>query len=73
MTWDSIRDHVVQSIAAAAILGGGALVFNGTVDNAKQDARIERVERMDARLESIEKNVSETRESVARLEAKLEK
>lgn len=73
MTWDSIREHVVQSIAAAALLGGGALVFNGTIENAKQDARLERVEKQDARLENIEKNVSETREAVARLEAKMEK
>jgi chaperonin cofactor prefoldin len=72
MTWDSIRDHLIQSIAAATLLGGGAMLVNGSVDNAKQDTRIERLERLDDRLETIQKDVSETRETVARLEAKIE-
>ena len=70
--WSSLRDHVMQSVAAAALLGGGSLLVGGAVQNAEQDTRIERLERLDDKIDDISKNVAETRESVVRLEAKME-
>lgn len=63
----------MEAAAAAALLGGGAQVVSTTVDVAKHDTRLERVEKIDARMEDIQKEVSETREAVVRLETKLEK
>lgn len=71
MTWENLRDHVLQSVAAAALLGGGSLLINNSVGLARQDTRLERLERVDERLDSIQKDVAETRETVARLEAQV--
>jgi uncharacterized protein (DUF342 family) len=73
MTWDNLRDHVLQTVAAAAFLGGGSLVVGNSIDVAKHDTRLERLERVDERLDSIQRDVAQTRETVARLEAKAEK
>lgn len=73
MDWALLKDRLVEAAAAAALLGGGATVVGHSVDIARQDARLERVEKLDERLEDIQKDVAATRETVARLETKLEK
>jgi ribosomal protein L13E len=73
MDWGPLKDRLIEAAAAAALLGGGATVVGHSVDIARQDARIERVEKLDERLEEIQKDVATTREAVIRLETKLEK
>lgn len=73
MPFAALRDRLIEAAAAAALLGGGAQLVSNTVDIATQDTRIARVESMDAKLDDIQREISETRESVVRLETKLEK
>jgi len=73
MDWGALKDRLFEAAAAAALLGSGAQVVGNTVDIAKQDTRLARVEKLDERLENIQQNVAETRETVVRLETKLEK
>lgn len=73
MEWGPLKDRIIEAAAAAALLGGGAQVISTTIDVAKHDERLERVEKIDDRMEIIQQEVSETREAVARLETKLEK
>jgi hypothetical protein len=68
----AIKDRLIEAVAAAALLGGGAQIITNTVDNAKQDTRIERVEKVDERLEQMQDDLTVTREAVVRLEAKME-
>lgn len=73
MDWTALKDRLIEAAAAAALLGGGAQLIGNSVDIARQDTRLERVERLDERLEDIQQDVAETRETVVRLETKLEK
>jgi septal ring factor EnvC (AmiA/AmiB activator) len=68
MNWDIIKDHLIQSIAAAAMLGGGTMVLTAHTDLARQEVRIERLEKMDGDIHEIRTDMRDTRESVARLE-----
>jgi hypothetical protein len=68
----AIKDRLIEAAAAAALLGGGAQIITNTVDNAKQDTRLERVEKVDERLEQMQDDLTVTREAVVRLEAKME-
>lgn len=76
MEWSALKERLIEAAAAAALLGGGAQLVGNTVDLAKQDARIEAAEADDRlilqQLGDIQDEVSETREAVARLEAKME-
>lgn len=67
-----LKDHLIEAVAAAALLGAGAQVVSNTVDLARQDTRIERVEALDAKIDKIADDAAATRETVARLEAKME-
>jgi ribosomal protein L13E len=73
MDWTALKDRLIEAAAAAALLGGGAQLVGNSVDIARQDTRLERVERLDERLEDIQRDVAETRETVVRLETKMEK
>lgn len=72
MDWSALKDRLIEAAAAAALLGGGAQLIGNTVELGKQETRVERLERMDERLDEIADDVAETRETVVRLEAKLE-
>lgn len=72
MDWAALKERLIEAVAAAALLGGGAQLVSNTVDNATQDTRIERLEKLDERLDDIATDVSETRETVVRLETKME-
>lgn len=72
MSWQALKDHLIQSAAAAALLGGGSLVVTNTIDVGKQESRIARLEKIDDRLEDLQKNVADTRETVIRLETRME-
>lgn len=72
MDWSPLKDRLIEAAAAAALLGGGAQVINTAIDVGQHDVRIGRLERLDERLDTIAKDVSETRETVIRLEAKSE-
>jgi hypothetical protein len=72
MDFSALKERLIEGIAAAALLGGGAQLITNTVDNATQDARIERIEKLDSRIEEMADDVAETRETVIRLETKME-
>lgn len=67
MTLAEFRDHVVQALAVAALVGGGATLIDAKVDNARQDSEIAAASKL---LPKIEEDVRITRETVIRLEEK---
>ena len=69
----ALKERLIEAVAAAALLGGGAQLIGNTVQIAKQDTRVERLEELDEKLEVMADDVAETREAVIRLETKLEK
>lgn len=73
MDWSALKDRLIEAVAAAALLGGGAQLVSNTVDIGKQETRIERIEELDNKIEKMADDVAETRETVVRLETKLEK
>lgn len=72
MGFEHLKERLIEAAAAAALLGGGAQVIGNTVDIAKQDTRVERLEGVDARLEKIQQDLATTRETVVRLETYME-
>ena len=73
MDLTALKERLIEAVAAAALLGGGAQLIGNTVQIAKQDTRVERLEELDEKLEVMADDVAETREAVIRLETKLEK
>lgn len=72
MDWSVLKDRLIEAAAAAALLGGGAQLVSNTVGIAQQETRVERLEKLDERLDKIADDVTKTRETVVRLETKLE-
>lgn len=70
MNLPALKDHLIQALATAALLGGGAAVVDAKVDNARQDVELKAAAEI---LPEIQKDVRETREVVIRLEAKQER
>jgi signal transduction histidine kinase len=65
-----LKDHILQAIATAAVLGGGATLISTKVENAQQ---AEQLTTLTKTLPEIQKDVRATREAVIRLEARQEK
>lgn len=73
MTWSAIRDHLLQVIAGAAVLGGGGMLVTNQVSLARQDERIKTIETIPATLDEIKKAQATTNERLMAIETKLEK
>lgn len=72
MSWQSLRDHIFEVIAGAAVLGMGTATATGMVSNARQDTKIENLERLEPKLDKIIEAQSATNDRLTRIEAKLE-
>lgn len=72
MDWSVLKERLIEAVAAASLLGGGGMVITNAVNDAKQDTRIEQIEELGPKLDKIADDVAETRETVARLETKME-
>lgn len=72
MTWAALRDHIVQAIAGAALLGGGVVLIDSKVENARQDERIKVVEAMPEKLDKIIEGQLTTNERLTKIETRLE-
>jgi len=68
-----LKDHLVNAVATAAVLGGGAAIIQNKVDLAKHDERITRIEKLDESMDKLADELAETRETLARVEARQEK
>jgi hypothetical protein len=73
LSLSTLKDHLIQALATAALLGGGATIVQSKVDNARQDAAITAQQAAMSAIPEIQKDVKATREAVIRLEAKQEK
>jgi len=67
-----LKDHLLNAVAAAAVLGGGATLIQGKVDLAKHDARITRLERLDESMDKLTDELASTRETLASVKARQE-
>ena len=57
MDLSALKDHLIQAVAAAALLGGGAALVDAKVDNARQDEQLKAASEI---LPEIQKDVRET-------------
>lgn len=73
MDFGSLKERLIEAAAAAALLGGGSQIVTNSIDLAKHDTRIERLEGVDERLDKMATDLATTRETVIRLETKMEK
>lgn len=65
----ALKDHLIQAIATAALLGGGATIIDSKVDNARQDTELAAQREALRALPEIQKDVRATREDVAAMKA----
>lgn len=72
MSWHSLRDHIFEVIAGAALVGMGTATITGVASNARQDTKIENLERLEPKLDKIIEAQSATNDRLTRIEAKLE-
>lgn len=73
MIWSNLRDHIVQVVAGAALLGGGSFVVSNNIELARHDERIKTVESIPETLLEIQKAQALTNERLTAIETKLEK
>lgn len=73
MIWSNLRDHIVQVVAGAALLGGGSFVVSNNIEIARHDERIKTVESIPETLAEIQKAQALTNERLTAIETKLEK
>lgn len=73
MIWSNLRDHIVQVVAGAALLGGGSFVVSNNIEIARHDERIKTVESIPETLLEIQKAQALTNERLMAIETKLEK
>lgn len=65
----ALKTYVINALAAAALVAGGATVVQGKVDNARQDEQLNQTERALQAIPEIQKDVRETRIMVERMDA----
>jgi hypothetical protein len=73
MIWSNLRDHIVQVVAGAALLGGGSFVVSNNIEIARHDERIKTIETIPETLAEIQKAQAVTNERLMAIETKLEK
>lgn len=73
MIWSNLRDHIVQVVAGAALLGGGSFVVSNNIEIARHDERIKTIETIPETLAEIQKSQALTNERLTAIETKLEK
>jgi hypothetical protein len=68
----ALKDHLIQALATAALLGGGATVIQSKVDNARQDTELASQRQAMEAIPEIQKDVRATREDIAAMKARQE-
>lgn len=61
MNLDVIKDRVLEAVAIAAFIGGGAQLISNTVVAGKHDSRISAVERLNENVEALRLELTETK------------
>lgn len=71
MIWSQLRDHLLQAVAGAAVLGTGAVVVTGQITDGRHDERIKTIESVAPKVDKILENQALTNERLAKIEAKV--
>lgn len=72
MTWQSLKDHLFEVVAGAAVLGMGTATMTNLVSDARQSEKIETLEQIAPKLDKVLENQAEANERLGRIEGKLE-
>lgn len=72
MNWQSLKDHLFEVVAGAAMLGVGGATITNLKSDAAQQVRIESLEKTDQKIDEILVKTSEANERLAKIEGKLE-
>jgi hypothetical protein len=70
---DFVKDHILPPLGIAMLLGSGSAIIKATIDNATQDERISRIEKLDASMEKLGDELATSRETLAAVKARQEK
>lgn len=65
---ETFKDHLINVVAGAAILGGAAAIVDNKVDTARLDQRLIAVEKLNNNVETLTRELALTREQLARME-----
>lgn len=68
----NLKDHLINAVAAAAVLGGGSTIVLNKLDIARHDERISQVERLGTNIEGLRGELRETSRKLDRLDGRLE-
>lgn len=68
----TLKQYVIQAVAAAAAVAAGSTIITAKVDNAKQDVRIERLETLNSNVDGLRADLDRVDNHLSRVEGKLE-
>lgn len=68
----TIKEYVINTVAAAAVLGAGGTVLSTKINDARQDQRIERLEDLDDSVDGLRADLQRVDGKLERLDGKLE-
>lgn len=68
----ALKEHLINAVAAAAVLGIGSITFSNSTAVARHDERIRRIESVGEKIDGLRDDLGATREQLQRLDARLE-
>lgn len=68
----TLKDYLIQAVAGATVIAAGASLVGDKVELARHDERIQRIEKLDESIDGLRKDLTDTREQLARIDTKLE-
>lgn len=68
----SIRDTIINAVAGAVVLAAGGTIVGLKVNDATQDERIARIEKLDNKMDSLSGDLQRVDLKLERLDGKLE-
>lgn len=69
---NAVLMKVGLAVASATILGGGSMVLTAHTDNARQEIRLERLEKATEKIETLSEKLDQTNQNIAVLNARME-
>jgi outer membrane murein-binding lipoprotein Lpp len=68
----SLKEAIINAVAASAAIGAGGAIVTGKIDLARHDERIQRIEKLDAKMDRLSERLDRFSVDLARVETKQE-
>ena len=69
----TLKTALIQAAAGALLIGGSTTVVQSRVDIARIDERLTRIERLDTTMQTLSRDLAQTREELVRVQARQER